>query len=164
MMRSQPISLIVAMDEQRGIGKDQQLLCHLPEDLKFFKTQTLGKPMIMGRRTYESIGRPLPGRRSIVLTETTLSISGVEIAHNVAHALELCAGAPEIMVIGGASVYASFLPLARAIYLTHIHHTFTADTYFPELDPTLWRPTVLKEFAADEKNAYDLTFLRYEKI
>jgi dihydrofolate reductase len=158
------ISLIVAVDEQNGIGKAQQLLCHLPEDLSFFKTQTLGKTMIMGRRTYQSIGRPLPGRRSIVLTEQLLTIPGVEIAHSIQEALDLCSQDLEVMVIGGATVFQKCLPLAQTIYQTLIHHQFAADTYFPQFDQSLWRMTVLKEFAADAKNPYDLTFMRYDKI
>lgn len=158
------ISLIVAVDEQRGIGKDQQLLCHLPADLAYFKSQTLGKPMIMGRRTYESIGRPLPGRRSIVLTTQDVSIAGVEIVHTPEQALALCDSNTEVMVIGGSSLYQLFLPLAQRIYMTLIHHSFDADVFFPEFDPTLWTVTQVKKFAADEKNAYDLTFMCYEKI
>ena len=158
------ISLIVAVDEQRGIGKNQQLLCHLPADLAFFKSQTFGKPMVMGRRTYESIGRPLPGRRSIVLTTQGLSIAGVDIVHTPEHALALCEADAEVMIIGGSSLYQLFLPLAQRIYMTMIHHSFDADVFFPELDPTLWTVTEEKKFAADEKNAYDLTFMCYEKI
>lgn len=158
------ISLIVAMDEQGGIGKDQKLLCHLPADLAFFKTQTMGKPMIMGRRTFDSIGRALPGRRSIVLTSQTLSIPNVEIAHTQEQALARCVGEPEIMVIGGASIYEQFLPLAQRIYVTLIHHHFVADTFFPKMNRQLWHKTILKEFAADAKNAYDLTFVCYERL
>lgn len=152
------------MDEQNGIGKDQKLLCHLPADLAFFKSQTMGKPMIMGRRTFESIGRALPGRRSIVLSSQEHNIPDIEIVHSVEQALTLCAQCPEIMVIGGSSVYASFLPLAQRIYVTLIHHYFSADTFFPKLNEQAWTKTILKEFAADEKNAYDLTFLCYERL
>lgn len=151
------------MDEQGGIGKDKKLLCHLPEDLAFFKAQTMGKPMIMGRRTFESIGRPLPGRRSIVLSSQTLDIPDVEIAHTPEQALALCESSPEIMVIGGSSVYATFLPKAHCVYATLIHHHFVADTFFPKFDEQEWNKTILKEFAADEKNAYDLTFVCYER-
>ncbi|NDH66929.1 MAG: dihydrofolate reductase [Gammaproteobacteria bacterium] len=158
------ISLVVAVDEKMGIGRGQQLLCHLPEDLAFFKQQTMSKPLIMGRRTYQSIGRPLPGRRSIVLSKDSLGIPGVEMAHTLEQALELCAAAPEVMVIGGSSVYAQFLPLAQRIYLTSIHHSFAADVFFPEFDAKLWKVTILKEFASDEKNKYDLTFMCYEKV
>lgn len=158
------ISLIAATDEGRGLGKDQALLCHLPEDLLFFKEHTLGKPMIMGRRTYESIGRPLPGRRSIVLTTQKLIIPGVEIAHTPAEAVDLCRHDAEVMVIGGSSVYNRFLSLARTIYMTEIHHRFLADVFFPELDIRLWKRTVVREFAADTKNLYDLSFVRYDRI
>ncbi|HVT62556.1 MAG TPA: dihydrofolate reductase, partial [Legionellaceae bacterium] len=112
------ISLIAAMDENNGIGKNNALLCHLPADLAFFKAKTMGKPMIMGRRTFQSIGSPLPGRRSIVLTSQTLVIPGVEIVHDLAEALRLCAEQPEIMVIGGSTLFAQCLPLADRIYVT----------------------------------------------
>lgn len=152
------------MDERRGIGKDQALLCHLPADLHFFKEQTLGKPMIMGRRTYESIGRPLPGRRSIVLTTQELIIPGVEIVHTSEDALDLCRYDAEVMVIGGSSVYNLFYSLAQTIFMTEIHHIFHADVFFPEFDHRLWKRTVLREFAADIKNLYDLSFVRYDRI
>lgn len=158
------ISLIVAVDEQGGIGKSQQLLCHLPIDLAFFKAQTLGKPMIMGRRTYEAIGRPLPGRRSIVLSAALINIPGVEIAHSIEEALMLCASAPEVMVIGGGKIYAQFLPLAQRIYMTKIHHKFAADTFFPIIKRNEWTATILRDHPADAKNPYDLTFVCYEKI
>lgn len=158
------ISLIVAVDEQGGIGKGQELLCHLPEDLAFFKQKTMGKPMIMGRRTYESIGRPLPGRRSIVISTSLDAIAGVDIVSTPEQALQICANDPEIMAIGGGSVYAQFLPIAQCIYMTVIHHSFQADVFFPQLDPTLWSRTVLKEFIANETTKYNLTFLCLDKI
>lgn len=157
------ISLIVAVDEQGGIGKDQRLLCHLPEDLAFFKAQTMHKPIVMGRRTYESIGRPLPGRRSIVLSTQALQIPGVEIVHSPEEALALCSSDAEVMVIGGSSVYTQFLPITQCIYMTKIHHCFTADVFFPVLDLSRWTSVIIKEFAANEKNIYDLTFMRYDK-
>ncbi|MCX7090977.1 MAG: dihydrofolate reductase [Legionellales bacterium] len=158
------ISLIVAVDEQGGIGKGQELLCYLPADLAFFKVQTMGKPMVMGRRTYESIGRPLPGRRSIVLTTQNMHIPNVEIVHNEEEALALCQHDPEVMAIGGSSVYRQFLPMAHHMYVTLIHHTFSADVFFPKFDAKLWTVSVLKEFAADEKNIYNLTFMRYDRV
>ncbi|PJD90430.1 MAG: dihydrofolate reductase [Legionella sp.] len=158
------ISLIVAMDEARGIGKSNELLCHLPADLAFFKSQTMGKPMIMGHRTFQSIGFPLPGRRSIVLTTQTLTIPGVEIAHTVEEALFLCREAAEVMVIGGSSVYAQFLPVTQRIYVTRIHHTFEADVFFPQFDEKLWQYHVINVRPADVKNAYDLTFEYYERL
>ena len=157
------ISLIVAVDEQGGIGKGQDLICHLPADLAFFKEQTMGKPMVMGRRTYESIGRPLPGRRSIVLTTQNIHIPNVEIAHSAEEALSLCQHDLEVMVIGGNSVYKKLLPIAHHMYVTQIHHTFAADVFFPIFDSKLWTASVLKQFAADEKNIYNLTFVRYDR-
>ncbi|MCR9192805.1 MAG: dihydrofolate reductase [Gammaproteobacteria bacterium] len=158
------ISLIVAMDERGGIGKGNDLLCHLPADLAFFKAQTMGKPMIMGHRTFQSIGKPLPGRRSIVLTTQAITIPGVEIAHTVAEALSFCQDVSEIMVIGGSSIYDQFLPIAQRIYLTKIHHVFEADVFFPTFDPQLWTYALMKERPADQKNSYDLTFGCYERM
>lgn len=158
------ISMIVAMDEGWGIGKSNELLCHLPADLAFFKSQTMGKPMIMGHRTFQSIGVPLPGRRSIVLTTQSLTIPGVEIAHTLQESLFLCRNASEVMVIGGSSVYEQFLPFTQRIYLTRIHHRFDADVFFPEFDTTLWRHQIIKSCQADHKNAYDLTFESYERL
>lgn len=157
------ISLIVAVDEKGGIGKGQELLCHLPADLAFFKAQTMGKPIVMGRRTYESIGRPLPGRRSIVLTTQNIQIPNVQIAHSTEEALSLCQHDLEVMVIGGSSVYKKLLPMAHHLYVTQIHHAFSADVFFPIFDAKLWTVSILKQFAADEKNIYNLTFMRYDR-
>lgn len=158
------ISFIVAMDEQNGIGKDNHLLCYLPIDLAYFKAQTMGKTMIMGHKTFQSIGKALPGRRSIVLTTQSITIPGAEVVHSVAEALQLCHNEPEIMVIGGSSVYAQFLPLVYRIYVTHIHHIFDADVYFPPIDPEQWAYKILKYADIDEKNRYAVTFGLYERL
>jgi dihydrofolate reductase len=157
------ISLIVAIDGQNGIGKQNELLCHLPADLAYFKAQTMGKPMIMGRRTFDSIGKALPGRRSIVLTSQLIRCQGVISAHSVAEAIEQCGDVPEIMVIGGSQVYQQFLPLADRIYVTNIHHTFDADVYFPSIDSQEWMYKKLTEKMRDEKNAYAMTFGIYQR-
>lgn len=158
------ISLIVAMDEHNGIGIHNRLLCHLPADLAYFKAQTMGKPMIMGHRTFQSIGKPLPGRRSLVLTSHSLVIPGVEVVHSIPEALKLCESAPEVMVIGGSSVYQQFLPLTDRICVTRIHHIFEADVYFPTLDSEQWSETILKTTEKDNKNDYDMTFSVYERL
>lgn len=158
------ISLIAAIDENRGMGKDNQLLCHLPADLKHFKQLTLGKPVIMGRKTFDSIGKPLPGRLNIVLSKRTLAIAGVTRVGSLNQALELVNDEPEIMIIGGAGVFEQALPLAQRLYLTVIHHMFSADVFFPNLDMTEWYLLNEGFWPHDEKNHYDMTFYHYERI
>ena len=157
------VSLIVAMDQHNGIGHNNQLLCHLPADLAYFKAQTMDKPMIMGHRTFQSIGRALPGRRSIVLTSQSLTVQGITCVHSVVEALEACGDVREIMVIGGSKVYQQFLPIVTRMYVTRIHHTFEADVYFPDIDPQQWSYSIVKEKAADEKNPYAMTIGIYER-
>lgn len=157
------ISLIAAVDEKMGIGKNNQLLCHLPADLQYFKKMTLGKPIIMGRKTYESIGRPLPNRTNIVLTHRALKIEGVKIAHNWNDALLLTDNRKEVMVIGGESIYKEALMFADKIYLTQIHHTFNADVFFPEILMKQWNCINKETRLADEKNPFDISFLVFEK-
>jgi dihydrofolate reductase len=158
------ISLIAAIDEQNGLGKANQLLCHLPADLQHFKTITMGKPIIMGRNTYESIGKPLPGRTNIVLSRKELAISGVEVAESLPKALAIAGDVPEVMIIGGASIYEQALSLASRIYLSLIHNKFGADVFFPKLNDTVWQCTEKVFRPHDEKNSYDLTFYCYERI
>lgn len=158
------ISLIAIVDEQFGLGKENGLLCHLPADLQHFKSKTLGKPVIMGRNTFESIGKPLPGRHNIVLTHRPLSIEGVTIANSLDEALKLTNNKDEVMIIGGASIYKQALAVAQRIYLTHIHHQFEADVFFPLIDNTQW---VLQDevfMPRDERNIYDLTFCEYLRL
>ena len=157
------IHLIVAIDENRGIGKQNQLLCHLPADLKHFKTMTLGKPVIMGRKTFESIGKPLPGRVNIVLSKQVLSIEGVTVVHSLEEALHLTKNADEVMIIGGAKIFEEALPLADGVYLTLIHHTFVADVFFPPLDEGTWNPDALGFLLQDDDNKYAMTFYYYER-
>ncbi|KTD65295.1 dihydrofolate reductase [Legionella spiritensis] len=157
------ISLIAAVDEGFGLGKANRLLCHLPADLAHFKKITMGKPIIMGRRTYESIGRALPGRLNIVLSRSTPRIDDVEVVHSLEQALELTADTDEIMIIGGADLFRQAISIASRIYLTKIHHRFDADTFFPHLHDSVWccRESVSRQ--PDEKNAYAMTFYLYER-
>ena len=157
------ISLIVALDENRGIGNDNQLLCHLPADLNYFKQTTMGKPIIMGRRTHLSIGKPLPGRLNIVLSQQGLSYEGVTMAESLEQALALADGAPEVMIIGGGQLFAQALPFAQRIYMTRIHAKCQADVFFPKLDEHVWQCVEAINRPKDEKNTYDLTFCRYER-
>ena len=157
------ISLIAAVDVNFGLGKNNQLLCHLPADLKHFKEITLGKPVIMGKKTFLSIGRPLPKRQNIVLTAKQNNFSGVEIAASLNEALKLASEAPEIMIIGGASVYQQALAFASNLYLTLIEHQFNADVFFPRIDLTKW--TCLSKISrpCDANNPYAMTFYHYQK-
>jgi len=158
------INLIVAMDEKRGIGKNNALLCHLPADLKHFKTLTLGKPIIMGYHTYQSIGKPLPGRLNIVLSRQQRDIEGVTVVHSLQDALQLTQDYDDVMIIGGESVFKQALPLANRIYLTVIHHQFAADVFFPEFDLTQWHRIVMSTKQHDETNQYDMTFYQYDRL
>lgn len=158
------ISLIVAMDTQHGIGYQNQLLCHLPADLKHFKAVTMGKPIIMGHHTYKSIGKPLPGRLNIVLTRQKIQIEGVQIAHDLSEALAIAAPAEEVMIIGGAQIFIQSMALATRIYITEVHNHFQADVFFPELDPKEWQRHVLSTYSRDEKNLYDMTFYVLKRI
>ena len=157
------ISLVAIVDEHMGLGKDNHLLCYLPADLQYFKSVTMGKPIIMGRKTYESIGKPLPGRMNIVLSHESLSIDGVYVVSSLESALEITQQEQEVMVIGGASVYEQAIPLAHQIYLTVIHHQFEADVHFPLFDKSTWNCISSLEKTQDEKNKFDMTFYRYQR-
>ncbi|MTD13967.1 ACT domain-containing protein [Nakamurella sp. YIM 132087] len=137
------ITLVAAVAHGGVIGADGGMPWHLPEDLRRFKALTMGRPMIMGRRTFESIGRPLPGRRSIVVTrDGDWAADGVEVAHSLGEALELAraGGSDDVMVVGGGDIYAQALPLADVLEITHIDRTVAGDTRFPEIGPAEWEP------------------------
>jgi dihydrofolate reductase len=160
----QHVSLIVAYDRNRGIGKDNKMPWHLPSELAHFKRTTMGKPIVMGRKTHESIGRALPGRRNIVITRNTIDTQGVETAHSMQEALNLCNDTEEIMVIGGGQIYAAALPLATRVIATEIHADFEADVRFPELDLREWREVKRDHFAPNDKSPYALDIVTYERI
>lgn len=158
------LSLIVAAGENNEIGKAGKMPWHLPADLRHFKTVTLGKPVIMGRRTFESIGKPLPERRNIVVTrDQKWRTAGCEVAHSLPEALVMAAGEPEIMLIGGGQLYREAVPRAQRIYLTRVHAEFNADTFFPTLDMAQWREIAREAHPADERNAYACSFLVLER-
>ena len=159
------VALVVAMAENGVIGNGNRLPWHLPADLRHFKSVTMGKPMLMGRKTFQSIGRALPGRRSLVLTrDRSFSAEGVEPVHAVEEALRVAGDAEELMVIGGADVYRAVLPLARRIYLTRVHAAVPGDTRFPSIDWNEWRCLSHSRHAADERNAYDMSFMLLEPV
>lgn len=157
------ISLIAAVDEHRGLGIENKLLCHLPADLKHFKELTMGKPIIMGRKTHESIGRALPGRLNIVLSKHINAIADVTVVKSLQEAIALTKDMPEVMIIGGAEVFQQALPFSHQVYLTLIHTEFDADVFFPELDKTTWHCHEAVERPRDEKNPFDLTFYCYKR-
>lgn len=154
------ISLIVAMDDNGVIGADGQLPWRLPADLKHFREMTMGKPIIMGRKTHESIGRPLPGRENIVLTRNKgYQAEGCTVLHDLAELYAYCRYQDEVMVMGGADLYKQFLGRAELIYLTEVHARVHGDTYFPHYDPDVWEEVSREDYKADEKNEYDYSFV-----
>ncbi|MVN91322.1 dihydrofolate reductase [Mucilaginibacter aquatilis] len=157
------INIVVAIATNNAIGKDNELLWHLPNDLKHFRQLTTGHSIIMGRKTYESVGKPLPNRRNIVVTRQQINIEGCEVVHSIDEALNLCKGEPEIDIIGGAEIYALALPLVNRIYLTIVHQDFNADAYFTQLNKNEWRETARENFEADEKHAYPYSFITLER-
>jgi dihydrofolate reductase len=156
------LTLVVAIDAQRGIGINNKLPWHLPEDLAHFKRTTSGHPIVMGRKTYDSIGRPLPNRRNIVVTRNPAwRREGVEAVTSFGDALKL-AGDEEIMVIGGAQIFAEALPLADRLVVTEIGKTFDCDTFFPEIDPQQWKE-VAREQHHSEQQGLDYAFVGYQR-
>ncbi|WP_286263250.1 type 3 dihydrofolate reductase [Thalassotalea atypica] len=160
------LSMIVAHANNRIIGKDNDMPWHLPADLVYFKKTTLGKPVIMGRKTYESIGRPLPGRQNIVISrDVEYRADGIEVVNSVEEALKVAGGAEEVMVIGGGAIYEHCLPTANRLYITHICADIEGDTQFPVYDTQHdWRLLSSEKRSADEKNSYDLNFCVYERF
>ena len=154
------ISLIVAMANNNAIGKNNQLLWHLPDDLKYFKQMTQDKPVVMGHNTYRSIGRPLPKRENIVLTRNhDLTIEGCTIQHDVSSVLTHCSDCDEIMVIGGAQVYQLFLPIADDLYITLVDCQITGDSYFPEWHRQNWQEIERKHHSKDPHHPYAFDFV-----
>ncbi|MFA6702310.1 MAG: dihydrofolate reductase [Dysgonamonadaceae bacterium] len=160
----QKISIIVVADENNAIGKNNELLCHLPNDLKHFKQVTSNHTVIMGSNTFKSLPKgALPNRTNIVLTSNTLAnFPGCLTAHSIEKALELCKDDDEVFFIGGGKVYKSAISIANRIYLTRIHHTFeNADTFFPEITGSDWILTEETFHLSDEKNPFNHTFQLY---
>ena len=164
------IALIAAVAQNGVIGRNSSLPWQLSSDLAYFKRCTLGKPIVMGRRTYEAIGRPLPGRSNIVISrQRELQIAGVDVAENLAAALRLGEAAAkrdnadELMVIGGAEIYRLALPLAQRIYLTEVHAEVEGDAWFPAWDRSAWIERHRELHCAGEKDSHDFSFLVYDK-
>ena len=160
------ISIIVAAAENGAIGKDNQLLWHLPNDLRFFKNTTWGMPVIMGRKTFESVNKPLPGRHNIVITrQADWNVHGVWPAGSLEEALRKAAetNCLEVFVIGGGEIYQQALPLATKVYLTRVHASPAGDVYFPDLPPNEWALVSSYDNPADQKHAFAYSFQRWER-
>lgn len=160
------ISLIVAASENNGIGKSNQLLWHLPNDLKYFKNTTWGMPVIMGRKTFESVNKPLPGRINIVITsqkdwhsDNVLAANDLESSIRMAYETNC----KEVFIIGGGEIYKQAFSKAEKIYLTRVHANLEADTFFPAIDESVWEQTGNLDFPADEKHAWPYTFQVWER-
>jgi dihydrofolate reductase len=161
-MTSPRITLIVARARNGVIGRDGTLPWRLPEDLAHFKRTTMGHPVVMGRRTWESIGRPLPGRRSIVVSrQPGFAAAGAEVAPSLEAALALCAGASEVFVIGGARLYAEALPEADRLIVTEIDADFEGDTHWPAPDPAEWQQAAREHRPATEARPFGIDFVTY---
>ncbi len=163
--RTPRVSIIVAMARNRVIGAGGTLPWHLPADLRHFRSVTMGKPIIMGRRTHESIGRPLPGRHNIVVSrrEDFRPAEGCSRALSLAHALEIAGAVEEAMVVGGAALYLEALERARRIYLTEVHVEVAGDVWFPSFDREAWREVERLDRAADEANPHPHSFVLLER-
>ncbi|MEJ2609812.1 MAG: type 3 dihydrofolate reductase [Candidatus Thiodiazotropha sp.] len=154
------ISLIAAVARNGVIGRDNRLPWHLPADLQHFKSLTLGKPIVMGRHTWESLPGLLPGRRHVVVSRDLKYLAqGGEVVHSLDEALQVAGGVPEIMIVGGGSFYQAMLPRADRLYLTLVDADVAGDAYFPEIDWAQWHEVDREPHSADEKNAYDYTFV-----
>lgn len=162
------LSLIVAASENNVIGKGNAIPWHLPDDLKFFRSKTEGHPIIMGRKCYESIGKPLPNRENIIVTrDQTYDAPGCEVSSSLDEAIMFAkkkTDREEIFVIGGGEVYAQALPFANRIYMTRVHATIDGDIFFPEIDAATWKEIERTEHPADDKHTFAFTFQTLERV
>ena len=161
------ITVIAAIASNNALGKDNDLIWHLPADLKRFKKVTTGHYILMGRNTYESIGKPLPNRTTIIITRNKNYFKeGCLIANSLEQAVEMSKEEAQVFIIGGAQIYKETVAknLAQQLDITLVHKDFEADVYFPEIDPKIWKEVVRENFEADEKNKLDYSFISYQKI
>jgi dihydrofolate reductase len=159
------IAIVVAVAENNVIGKDNQLIWHLPADLRFFKNLTMGHPILMGRKTYESIGKPLPGRTTVIITrQQDFEAPGCIVTNSVDEAIaEARKLDQDIYIIGGAEIYKQALAKVDTIYLTRVNHTFDGDTFFPEIDEKNWEVESEEKHEPDEKNTYSYSFITLKR-
>ncbi len=158
------ISIIAAIAQNNAIGLNNQLIWHLPIDLQFFKKITLNAAIIMGRKTFDSIGKALPKRTNIVISSNpNFQAPGCIVVQNLKEAIAQ-SDSEEVFIVGGASIYEQSMQIAHKLYITHVHHTFKADTFFPAIDPKLWKAVSKEDHFKDEKHAYEFSFVIYEKV
>ncbi|SEG71413.1 dihydrofolate reductase [Sphingobacterium lactis] len=163
---SQPtLTLIVAAAENNAIGKNNEMPWHLPNDFKYFKSTTMDHSIVMGRKTFESIGKPLPGRRNIVITrQNDFRAEDVDVANSIQDVMNYCRDEKEVFIIGGANIYKQTLPLANTVHLSRVHTTIPdADAFFPELPEQDWKLVSSDPHQKDEKHAFDYTFEVYTR-
>ena len=159
------ISIIVAVAKNGVIGDKNSLLWHLREDMIHFRTTTSGHPVVMGRKTYDSIGRPLPKRTNVVITrDTNLAIEGCSVVHSIEEAIAMFESTEEVFIIGGAQIYRQALPLADRIYLTVIDKEYEGDTSFPEIDYSMWRECSREDFSRGEEFEHPFSFITLERV
>jgi len=164
MKRKTKISLIVAVDQKGVIGRDDELPWHLSTDLKNFKKVTMGKPIIMGRKTHESIGKPLPGRQNIIITRNKdFQADGCKVCHHFDDAIEMCENEEEVVVIGGSEIYRIALDFVNRIYLTEVHADVDGNIFLPVIDRVEWDEIIREDIPADDKNEYPFSMLILEK-
>lgn len=164
------VSMIVAVGANGAIGKDNKMLWHIPEDFKYFKEKTMGKPMIMGRKTFDSIGRPLPGRLTIVITrDENWAYDGVKVVHDLETALKLAREEAmakhldEIMVVGGSQIYQQAMDRTDRIYYTEVHREYDCDARFPEVDKTVWQEVSREDYCGDGADKPDYSFVVFDR-
>ncbi len=164
-MEKRNISIVVAISQNYAIGRNNNLLWHISDDLKHFKEITLGHPVIMGRKTYDSLlVKPLPERRNIVLSrDSGLKIDQFEVVHSVEEALDICSPSEETFVIGGEHIYKQFMPYVRKMYVTWVYENFEADAYFPEINPMLWEIADQSEIYTDKKTGLQYAYFIYKR-
>lgn len=158
------ISIIVAIAKNNAIGKNNQLLWHISEDLKYFKRITSGHTVIMGRKTFESIGRPLPNRKNIVISRSVSALQGVTVVPSIEEALQHTLGEEEVFIIGGGTIYKEALPLAEKLYITYVDDFFEADTFFPVIDPLCWQEISRENYTCGEKFPHPFSFVIYQRL
>jgi len=158
-------TIIAAIAENNALGKDNQLIWHLPADLKRFKKVTSNHHVIMGRKTYESLGKPLPNRTNIIITRNAnFKANGCVIVNSLQEAIEAAFDDENPFILGGAEIYKQAIEIADKLDLTFVHHQFEADAFFPKIDTTIWKETSREYFKADEKNKYDYSFVTFKRI
>lgn len=163
MMKKRDISIIVAVDKNNAIGRGNNLLWHISEDLQHFKKITMGHPVIMGRKTYESIGRPLPGRENIIVTRNmSFFAQGCIVVHSLQEAINIYPQ-DDVFIIGGGEIYNEAIAISNKMYITFVDHCYDADTFFPKIDPNLWYEASRVNYERGREFEYSFSFVKYSK-